>query len=303
MAYETVIFRGGIESKLIDDRWHLSNEYADAPVSFPTWEAIAQVLGTPPVALVGKDTGFGERGPSLVNPRTGSWFGVEVTELLNRPTPPGTLGHIRRLQYGLGAMVYHCTHLAEVYVHLCRRMAAISRIPGMMPEGAGGLLGGNEEPNFEFDALVTVARRIYDAPAGLVWRTFAARRDEAPKRIETVLQRLDNMPDALRTQLLRSWNDYGKVAREYRNCILHYTDTEFGFGSVHMLKHPLGVRSAFARIPDNPEARSRNKFTYQNERDALNYSLDLTAEVTAYLTAIVEAVTSTTGPSPGIAGT
>lgn len=53
------------------------------------------------------------------------------------------------------------------------------------------------------------------------------------------------------------------------------------------------------RIPDNPEAKSRTKFTYSKELDALDYSISLTAEVSAYVTAIVAAATTPNAPAPG----
>jgi hypothetical protein len=228
----------------------------------------------------------------LVNPRDREYLGVQLTALMQRALTERTLLHVRRLSYALGVMVYHCANLAELYVRICHRMSLMSRVDRATSDPLLGF-GYNEEPYFEFDALVAAARRLYDAPRELLWQAFDGRAGQMPNAdVHDLVGGLPSIPDALRERLTTSWTQHGARARDYRDCIAHYADSEHGLGNVEMIRHRLGVWSARARIPDNPEVRSRRKFTYAKQLDALDYSLDLTAEVTAFLTAVVEATTS-----------
>ena len=294
MELSRVVFRNGIEARMLAGRWQLSNCHReDSARTFGTPQEIQALVGSPPVVVEPK---LIANSPLLVNPRTGRFFGVEVTELSQGMLRPATIYQVRRLIYGLEAMIYHCTILATLYPRICARMAALSRIPGGTQDPLV-LFQGNEEPYFEFDALVTTARRLYDAPSAALWNRFNSRPTDAPHRLEPMLARIDNMPQQVRERITTSWERHGKRARDYRDSIVHWADTEHGFGSVDLFRHEaLGTWGALARIPDNPEVKSRVKFTFAQRIDALDCALDLTAELTSFARIVIEAITDDQTP-------
>jgi hypothetical protein len=66
-----------------------------------------------------------------------------------------------------------------------------------------------------------------------------------------------------------------------------------GLGTVMMKRLGDGVWRAWARIPDNPQARSKKKFTYTLGLDALTYGWEVANEVVALATEVVKECFST----------
>lgn len=286
MDISAATFRNGIEIRRVADRWHLANPYVDPAPSFATWQEVQSKLGTPPVTA--EIVSAGRTQPMLLNPKSGRLFAIELSELMLSRNRPGALFHRRRLAYGLGAMIHHCTNIAGSYARICERVAEMSCIPEFDP-GPHSIFQGNEEPYFEFDALVTAARRIYDAPSSMLWNAYGGRKGQAPNSLEEVLKRLTSLPEAIGNQLQSSWDQHGKRARDYRDSIVHWADIEHGLGSVDVLRHDIGVWAVLARLPDNPETRSRRQFTFARQVDALEYSIELTAELMSFVKTVADA--------------
>ena len=75
----------------------------------------------------------------------------------------------------------------------------------------------------------------------------------------------------VREDLQNSWERWGVLLTSYRDCVHHYVPLDFGLTTISVHDEGHGVWSASARIPDNPEARSKKNFKFQRGRDALTY--------------------------------
>ena len=80
-------------------------------------------------------------------------------------------------------------------------------------------------------------------------------------------------------RLGRSWTDVGAKLKDYRDCTQHFASTDIGMGAVTMWRIAPGVWTAWARIPDNPEVKSKAKFTYARGHDALTYGWEVANEL------------------------
>jgi len=177
--------------------------------------------------------------------------------------------------YVVRAVEYHCIQLAEAY----RRVARIaSRLPPSEWRGSVFLVG-QYGPYYEFDSLITTARRAYDTLRYLLWKKFGPRKGSIPRNFEGTISRCEGLPNEVRTRLETSWSTWGKTITEYRDCILHYSPV--GYGSSNVLMSPL-TRNLFSIslfIPDNPSVRSMRNFTYKSRIDALSYGWRVAEEI------------------------
>ena len=86
---------------------------------------------------------------------------------------------------------------------------------------------------------------------------------------------------------MASWNEWGERLTAYRDCMQHYVPVDFGLATVSMKEVLPGVWSASARIPDNPEARSKSAFKFQGRLDALSFAWQVSVEVHRVIDLIV----------------
>ena len=89
---------------------------------------------------------------------------------------PAIMRHQHALAYVVGTVVYHCKRLADVYSTIAVNMVRISSIPGC-GDARHVSFDYQPEPYFELDALLTAARRAYDASRYVLWSAFPRRRD------------------------------------------------------------------------------------------------------------------------------
>jgi hypothetical protein len=68
------------------------------------------------------------------------------------------LHEIFNLRYVFGAIIHHCKRLADVYSGVCSRFAHVTR-KGRDSDKV--IYGPQLEPYYEFDALITAAKRLY----------------------------------------------------------------------------------------------------------------------------------------------
>lgn len=193
------------------------------------------------------------------------------------------------LQYVLGSTIYHCQRLALAYSIICSEMLKFSSIRGWSPTSESGL-GGQNHAYYEFDALVTAARRSYDATRFILWDVFGPGGKHCPRNYQTALNACRNLPVALKQRLQQSWSQYGKKLTEYRDCVQHYIPVDFGQATASMKKLDGDVWTAELRIPDNPEVRSKRLFQYTAGLDALTYGWEITNEVVTLAADIMGAI-------------
>lgn len=286
MTVRRVIYRGGIEAETTagGPRLITADKVFDSP------QALAALL--PDARPVLLQTSSPPELWLLANVQTGRALEIENSELMTTQGLNGrNLYDIRNLNYHLGALTYHCKRLGLEYAQLCQSAARVSRIPGA-DVGDRVIQGGADEAYYEFDACVTVARRIYDVLRFPLWKFFNSRHPLNAPEFEQVLSRTDRMPSHLRSALERSWTNYGLKAREYRDSVVHFVPVEFGLGSADMSRLPCGAWQAMVRIPDNPGDRSRSKFTYALNLDALAFCHELASEIAGLVTLVAGEIIS-----------
>ena len=81
--------------------------------------------------------------------------------------------HAFSLDYLSNALVYHLEALARNYESVRDRFQEVSLIPGAELSDAANF-SYQPEPYFEFDAVITAARRAYDSCRYLLWRIWGA---------------------------------------------------------------------------------------------------------------------------------
>jgi len=277
-----IVYGGGVEAEECVGGWRLNT----ANLIFPTIQTLQGELGLRAPVLHKLQGAFHLW--LLCNPRSERYFQVDLAELTSQ-SHGEQLWHVRNLSYHLGAVVYHCTRLGLAYVELCNSISQSTQL-----QGAGFsdkvFLSSGDEAYYEFDACVTAARRIFDVLSYPLWRYFNSRPGNCPDDLGRVLKLADSMPPDLRVVIEKSWNGWGQSAREYRNSIQHHVPIEFGMGTVPVAKLACGAWSARVLIPDNPEAQSRSKFTFARKVDALEYSRELTSEVCALVTVVLNTI-------------
>jgi len=282
MDFSRAVFPGGIEARIQGNEWHVIGNDSHP---FASIESVIGWLGELPVLMSFRLPPEAREMSMLLNPLTRRGFEVEVSELSQHLNVPGQLFHVRYLQYLFGCLNYHCKQLVDLYVACTSRSRAIAAIPGFGSEGHA-MFQGQEELYFEFDAIVSVALRLYDAPGALLWNIFEAKRGQCPKHIPQVLTRCRGLSTDLRDRLQASWDRFGPKLKAYRDCVQHHTSLEMGLGSVDVMKGANGLWSTLVRIPDNPEVKSRQGFTFAGHNDALRYSMTILAEHAGNVAAI-----------------
>ncbi len=204
---------------------------------------------------------------------------LELTDLeqvaLGKEIPPF---HTFNLSYVVGAVAYHCKRLAEVYCRICRDFVRFpSPFSKLRPDQA--IYGDQPEPYYEFEELVTAARRSYDATRHIIWRAFGPSKGPVPKSFARTFRRCGGLPTTLAERLTSSWSQFGERVTEYRDCIQHYVPIGGPKPFARMQRLPGGVWSTTCWIPDNPEVRSHRTFRYDSKLDALTYGWELTNEI------------------------
>jgi hypothetical protein len=180
------------------------------------------------------------------------------------------------VQYAAGALLYHCQELALLYTHICDTAFGIRQI--MPIEGDYSSLGDQTEPYYEIEALITAARRTYDALRYVLWKTFGAG-GNTPSNFSKTLAACDKLPESLRSSLETSWATYGIKMTAYRDCIQHNVPVTFDLQTASLERVAGDIWSVRLRLPDNPEEKSQSAFEFADNLDALTYGWELTNEV------------------------
>jgi len=223
----------------------------------------------------------------------GSILGIQASRLYSSLSGEGLLFlKIFALAYDVGATLHHCVNLAKTYESIVVDHKRISSIPGLSDADSEYVHFSNRsEPYYELDALLSAARRVYDKIGHCVWHAFENHSGGMPDNLAKILLRLKGCPAPLAERLENSWSTVGQKLKAYRDCTQHFASTDGGLCTVMMQQLRPDMWRASARIPDNPEAKSKNKFTYVGNLDALKYGWSVVNEVVA-LAAEVATATS-----------
>jgi hypothetical protein len=186
--------------------------------------------------------------------------------------------HAFSLDYLSNALAYHLEALARNYESARDRFQEVSLIPGAELSDEVNF-SYQPEPYFEFDAVITAARRAYDSCRYLLWRIWGPAKSSVPSSFSRTIPLCRKLDPAVRDNLISSWDRYGRRLTDYRDCIQHYVPVDFGLATMFMKQVIPRVWSASARIPDNPEARSKPAFRFTRHLDALSFAWEVAIEV------------------------
>ena len=146
------------------------------------------------------------------------------------------------------------------------------------------------EPYYEFDALITVARRTYDALRYILWPVFGPGGGHTPSNFPKTLDSCCGLPENLQDVMSNSWSTHGVKLTAYRDCIQHYVPVSFGIDTALVERVAGDTWSVLLRIPDNPETKSQRNFVFALRLDALTYGWELANELISIAAELVAAI-------------
>lgn len=182
-------------------------------------------------------------------------------------------------RYALRACAYHVERLVAYYSENARLFEEHQR--EQIAHGRPNAISGNTDDQrvyFEIDAFLGSARRFYEQLRRVLWKHFGSR-GTRPRSFDGVLQSA-KLPEAYRSALEASWTEYGAKLSDYRDSVFHNDPLNEGHTSVWFVVK--GTRWAMTvRLPENPEAKSRNQFRFEAGPDALSYCYQMLCHLTA----------------------
>lgn len=280
MKVSRVIFERGLEISRAQNSLKMPGN--DMPLSVLMKE-VAQRFRVRPIVLseqVAASNGSGEEERhSVFSPTLGTTLSMRLSNFdqdwpVERRT--ALFYPIINAQYTVGAMIYHCQQLAILYATIAERYAMLDKVIGQ--RCAHVLFQGQSEAYFEFDALITAARRSYDCLRYILW-SLNGIQGSLPSNLVKTVDKCTEVPNHLLDRIRQSWLTFGEKLTAYRDCIQHYQPVSFGFDSASLTKLDCGTWSVLIRIPDNPEAKSRSHFAYTEGLDALSFGWELADEI------------------------
>jgi hypothetical protein len=189
------------------------------------------------------------------------------------------------LRYCLLAMLYHMNHLIDLYVTGCRTFETDSRI-------RSACKGNFSDPRifYEVDALLTVARRVYESVRKVLWKHYMPGQKGRWRSIKNALES-DRIPGDFRTILNDSWKSVGEDLAAYRDCLAHYDPLTDGATTCWM--EPIANRWGMTiKLPANPKSKGRGRHNY--DFDAGPEALAYCHELACHLVGLCEALQSQT---------
>ncbi len=138
MEITRAVFEHGVEIRLRANRWEISSAHAGEKTAFPTLQAAMVALAPLRALIVTEKRNSGDDLTRLIRRNGKDFFGVCVSDLMNRPLAADMLYPVYHLQYLIGAVDYHCHQLAELYAQIAIRYSEITQIPGYDDKSAVG---------------------------------------------------------------------------------------------------------------------------------------------------------------------
>ncbi len=299
-----ILYERGFALKSLEKDWYLLHLTGGNLVKIQDPTLPSSRYGARPLLLTDKGPDGRERDWLRCNNQDFTWhrsafFAHRVFELdqlilrklidVQRPAsrPDQLLYNTQNIIYSIRSVDYHCLQLGNHYASICERF---SRYAVTLGDSKTCRFAHQSEVYFEFDALVTAVRRAYDSCRYLMWQCFGPGKSNTPNAFSKTLRQCKLLPGPVAQRLTKSWSNFGEPLKELRDWILHYYTIDQGHTAVHMEKLDLGAWVTSAFIPDNPSARGRTKFTYDQRRDALTYGWEAASEILDVVSTLLEAV-------------
>jgi hypothetical protein len=175
----------------------------------------------------------------------------------------------RSVVYTASAAIHHCKRMGESYSQ------AVCRFSSQHEDLKRGLMCGQTELFFEFDALISAVMRTLDSLRRPLWRRHGGS-GSCPSSFRRTVDNCRELPSQVQQMINDSWSKLFAAAKEHRDCIHHYVapGAHRDFGRMH-LREP-GFWTMAVWLLDNPGARSPRQFTFDDRVDALTYAWKLT---------------------------
>lgn len=285
---EFIAFERGVVLRPQGEHWiaQSSNVAKSVEASVDRIESIYR-----PVLVRFSPPGTSSRLDIMFHPKTG--FAPMVPSFVpSFAMTPTLMWDAMAVQYMARALVHHVAGMVRAYESVCDSFKEVSAIPNATSEGRA-MFAGRPEPYYEFDALLGVIRRSYDSCRFLLWKCFGPAKGTLPRSFEKVLPLCKRLDPIVKQSLETSWSTWGTRITTYRDCVHHYVPIDFGISSIFMEEKLPGVWGAMARIPDNPEARSKHDFRFVNGLDALTFGWMAACEVSRVLLLVAATVERT----------
>lgn len=226
-----------------------------------------------------------------------TWDGTAVEAIADQMEE--SRRHAWRLQSGKvffkhRRALYHLEAAQEIVQKMVGEMQPVSLMAG---EGVvnSGYSGPLTEPLFfHLDGFLEATRAAYDALMSFLISAKVVRHD-SPASINDYASllasgshRAKTDPPELAALLLMFWKETGQRAKEYRDCFTHHVTLSgpTWATSVAMTGTPAGWTPCVP-WPDNPDARSYTKFTFDNHLDALAYCQTVSQKTDTFLRDLV----------------
>jgi hypothetical protein len=191
-----VVYESGIQAALQDGRWRLASCDFDPPVTFGTLPAATSGLRLRPILITEILTNRRER-TFLLDATAKDLIALRISTFTGLGSTGSEIFHFHHLSYLLGAVAYHCERLAQLYAEICHEFVRV-RFPDTS-ETNFVTFEYQPDPYYEFDALVTAARRTYDYSRYLLWQAFGDGSSSVPRSLAATLPCCNHMPPQLRT--------------------------------------------------------------------------------------------------------
>lgn len=297
MNITRVIYDRGVAIRLNDDGfWQFESQQVNLPLIQADNDTVQREYGLIPLMTTqGRMITLGQLPKNtatfLLSNRPGHrlFLDVEHAEVSNRLL---SLHETIKLfdgfnqTYVLGAAIYHCKRMADLY---CEVSASSAMLPGGATAPVEYMASSHPEPYYEFDAWLSAALRVYHTSRYILWHVYRGT-GSIPASFEGVIKKVEGIPNDLKQRLEQSWQSFGTRITAYRDCIHHYTPLDFGMSTARATALSGLIWSTQMHIPDNPEARSKSSFRFDNRIDALTFAWTGTVEVVTLARDLIESI-------------
>lgn len=257
-AFQTIYFERGIAAERTATRsWRYLSSVPLLEVSSPT--LVQRDYGVRPVVAIG--LAGGSRYEVLMPSRSGRLLDIYRSEL-SLP---------RSVSFAMGAMIYHIKALARWASDACTDFARRWDL-----DSESRAVCSVEDPYFEFESLVSSIVQGFEYMTVPLWKRYGTA-ERPPRSFTRAFERATQIPADMRKRLQRSYDTTYKRAKAYRDCIHHNVDMGSSSWAMMERRDP-SVWTVLIRVPDNPEAKSKNAFRFDADLDALTLGWDYVSD-------------------------
>lgn len=203
--------------------------------------------------------------------------------ILNSNIETRTFQKILHLNYIVNATIFRCKQLTLLYEQLL--MNGVTENLKFSPKTNSWTIGNVEEPFYEFESLIIDLIRSYETMRFLMWESYG-NKGGTPSNYSKTVDKC-SLPATIREKFASSIIPY-EVIKDYRDCVVHYA--HFGarlplfFVDIEQGDIPVGK----VLIPDNPQAKSYQAFTYLGGLDALSFGWRSVNELSEVASLLIE---------------